>query len=399
MIHLGAFDGRSSFDTARHEIEIYLRHGIYPLIENYLGSAEECEEVLAWMQQAHPDAVYGINILGDYVGAFELARQYGAKFLQIDSVCGHLSPEKDEEYAEQLKACRRNSDVVLLGGVRFKYKDVRSGRSVEEDLRLGMQRCDAIVCTGEGTGLATPFEKLDRFKHVVGDFPVVVGAGVTLETAGVTAQKSDGAIVGSWFKTGHDADNPVKEGYVKLFVEMWKDQTVRTDAEWLYLELMVNYEERNKEDLGEDMSVINVLPWRYWKPYYLVDHRAKKAYRWLGSGETLQTVSLDDIDWDKLKAEKISESVLARAENLSFHFPSFIYKYDQGVAVVKWQLNPDGMYYMDSDGYGMTDDVEFNIYGVIDRTGKVVVKFRPIKKHSETDDMMEEAKAQLNKKQ
>ncbi len=222
MVHLGCFNGNSVLKTAQREIEIYLKHGVYPLIENYFGSASDCEEVLAWIQQAHPDAIYGINILGDYTCAFDLAQQYGAKFIQIDSVCGHLEPEEDEMYAEGLKACRKKCDVVLLGGVRFKYQAVRSGRTTEEDLKLGMQRCDTIVCTGAGTGLTTPVEKVEKFKDIVGDFPVIVGAGVTLAAAEITAQMSDGTIVGSWFKERHDAHNPLVEDYVQQFVQQWK---------------------------------------------------------------------------------------------------------------------------------------------------------------------------------
>ena len=46
-----------------------------------------------------------------------------------------------------------------------------------------------------------------------------------------------------------------------------------------------------------------------------------------------------------------------------------------GVAEVEWQLNLDGMYYRDEDGFGMTDDEEIKLYGAIDRKGKVVKKF------------------------
>ncbi len=225
MVHLGCFHGLSMLETAQREIEIYLANGIYPLIENYFGSSEDCEEVLAWMQQAHPEAIYGINILGNYVYAFALAKTYGAKFIQIDSVCGHLEPDEDEAYAEDLQACRKQCDVVLLGGVRFKYKTVRSGRTEAEDLRLGAQRCDAIVCTGTGTGIETPMDKLERFKDTLGDFPVIVGAGVTLETARLTAQKSDGAIVGSWFKENHIDHNSVVADYVAQFMERWNAST------------------------------------------------------------------------------------------------------------------------------------------------------------------------------
>ena len=221
MLHLSAPQGMTMLELAKQETEIYLRNGIHPLIENYFGSDEDCETVLEWISEAHPEAVYGLNILGDYHKAFELAKRYNARFIQIDSVCRHLKPARDAEYEEELAETRRKYDCVLLGGVRFKYQPVCSGRSVEEDLRIGMRRCDAIVCTGEGTGLATPMQKLSDFKDVVGDFPVVVGAGVTLETAKETAKKSDGAIVGSWFKDRHDASGVVNEQYVEEFMKAW----------------------------------------------------------------------------------------------------------------------------------------------------------------------------------
>ena len=52
----------------------------------------------------------------------------------------------------------------------------------------------AVVCTGSGTGQATPFEKVKEFKSILGDFPIIVGAGVTDKTAAETAKCSDGAI-------------------------------------------------------------------------------------------------------------------------------------------------------------------------------------------------------------
>ena len=110
-------------------------------------------------------------------------------------------------------------DVAVLGGVRFKYQPIASGRTTEEDLVLGKERCDAVVCTGSGTGMKTPMEKVEQFKATLGDFPVVVGAGVTLETARETMRKSDGMIVGSWFKFGHDANNMVNEAHVRAFME------------------------------------------------------------------------------------------------------------------------------------------------------------------------------------
>lgn len=219
MIHTNQTYSCSVLDLAKKEIEIYLKYGIHPLIENYFGSSKDCEAVLAWMQQEHPDTIYGVNILGDSQEAFRLTKQYGASFIQIDSVCGHLSPAEDETYAKRLSMLRQDADAVLLGGVRFKYQPVLSGRSLEEDLMLGKERCDAIVCTGEGTGQPTPFGKVEEFKAVVKEFPVIVGAGVTLDSVKDTFRLGDGAIVGSWFKEGHRDTGNVDDEYVRLMVE------------------------------------------------------------------------------------------------------------------------------------------------------------------------------------
>lgn len=219
MIHTGCMHGEDMLDTAKREIEIYLKYGVYPLIENYFGTSADCEKVLAWLQEYHPKAVYGVNILGDPYEVFLLAGAYGAKFIQIDSVCGHLDPERDKEYAEELKAMRKKTDVVLLGGVRFKYQPVRSNRSQKEDLLLGKERCDAIVCTGEGTGIPTPMGKVKEFKAVLNDFSVIVGAGVTIDTIGETFNEADGVIVSSWIKDNHDAYSPVNEQYVELMAK------------------------------------------------------------------------------------------------------------------------------------------------------------------------------------
>ena len=204
MLHLKGNPEEDMLRRAQEETRCYLENGVEALVvENYFGSAQDCEMVLAWLQREYPQVIYGVNILGDYRKAFELAERYNARFIQIDSVCGHLKPKDDEKYAADLNECRSHSKAVVLGGVRFKYQAVNSGRTVEEDLLLGMQRCDAIVVTGEGTGKVTPMEKVCMFRETLGDFPLVLGAGVRPETLKDTLAHCDGMIVGSYFKEEH----------------------------------------------------------------------------------------------------------------------------------------------------------------------------------------------------
>ena len=84
---------------------------------------------------------------------------------------------------------------------------------------------------------------------------------------------------------------------------------------------------------------------------------------------------------------------------MSAQFPTFIRGFRNGVAEVSWQLNPDGRYYMDDDGFGMTNDEEITIYGFIDQNANVVVKFRNInKRYGELDKMRKEAEEKVKMK-
>ena len=156
-------------------------------------------------------------------------------------------------------------------------------------------------------------------------------------------------------ETSNNTDMSEEKLYKSLCASQYKDRP---------------YEQR---DLGEGMTLVNQVIGEYWKPRYLMDNEAKCAYEFISGDEVLQTVTDEDIDWDSLKG--IPQDALDRAKAHSFHFPGHIYQYENGVAEVEWQLNPDGMYYRDEDGFGMTDDEEINLYGAIDRKGKVVKRF------------------------
>jgi hypothetical protein len=143
------------------------------------------------------------------------------------------------------------------------------------------------------------------------------------------------------------------------------------------------------QDLGEGMSIVSEVICGYRKPRFLMDNNTKCAYEFMDNDERLVTVYRNDIDWDS--QQSFPQKAIECAKRLSFHFPSFVKRFQNGVAEVIWQLNPDGRYYMDEDGFGMTDDEEINIYGFIDRTGTAVVKFQAIENYKQLYTMRQEA--------
>lgn len=220
MLHLKGNSDEEIMERMIKETEIYYKNGVDAvMVEKYFGDVGNCVQALDYLHKNMPDKLYGVNILGDYKMAFELAARYGADFVQIDSVCGHLTPKQDMKYAEELIRLMNGRTFQVLGGLRFKYQPAKSGRTLEEDAALAKPRCDAVVTTGEGTGLDCPTEKLFEFKKVLSGFPLIVGAGVTADNVCEKLGYADGVIIGSWLKQGHHDHGDVCEAYVKEFMD------------------------------------------------------------------------------------------------------------------------------------------------------------------------------------
>lgn len=220
MLHLKGDSSKDIMARMVKETEIYYRNGVDAvLVENYFGNIENCIQALDWLHKNMPDRLYGVNILGDYRKGFELAEKYNADFLQIDSVCGHLEPIRDRIYSDNLIGLMKGRNFQVLGGLRFKYQPVRSGRTLEEDAELAKMRCDAVVTTGERTGIDCPTEKLLEFRKVLDDFPLIAGAGVTADNVCEKLKFANGIIIGSWLKYGHVDCGDVCEEYVKKLMD------------------------------------------------------------------------------------------------------------------------------------------------------------------------------------
>jgi len=196
MIHLS---GIHKVDGALREMEIYageLVNGV--IVEDYHGCVSDVKNALEAISKENFPMKVGVNVLGNPYQGFELANEFGASFVQFDSVQSnflHL-----ETYLEYRKTY---PNIAVLGGVRFKYK-ISTGGTLEDDVAEAIPLCEAIVTTGKGTGIETPIDKLRDFKRVLGDFPLIVGAGVNYDNIDEQLEVADGAIIGSAFKFNGD---------------------------------------------------------------------------------------------------------------------------------------------------------------------------------------------------
>jgi len=215
MLHLKGDTDKDVIGRAYAEACVMTDNGVDAVIvENYFGTPDHVRAVLKEFQDNKVPFLYGVNLLDDDEANFKAAIKYDTAFLQLDSVAGHLLPEVDVAFGRFMDQWRREYAGSVIGGVRFKYQPYLSGRSLEEDLKIGMGRCDAIAVTGSGTGMPTEVSKIKEFRDLVGGFPLLVTAGVTPESCPEQFRLADGAIIGSYFKDSYKADGEVCENHI-----------------------------------------------------------------------------------------------------------------------------------------------------------------------------------------
>ena len=219
MLHFKGDSRKDKLERCLREAEIYRENGVDAMIvEDYFGDSDDVRAGLEMLSQKGGFTL-GVNVLDNWELSWEYAKEYGARFIQVDSVAGHLTPKEDIPYGEMIDRYMKEGGMYVIGGVRFKYKPVCSGNDVETDLRIGMKRCHAIAVTGEGTGMDSPTQKIIDFRNIVGDFPLVVAAGMTADTVFEKLSLADAAIVGSTFKDTRKDTGDVCAAHVKEFMD------------------------------------------------------------------------------------------------------------------------------------------------------------------------------------
>lgn len=228
MIHLAGIVSR-----AMDEIQMYIENGLGGcIVENYHGGEDDVESVMANLsvEKIPADFKIGVNILPNhYERAISLVDCYGGDFIQLDHIAGEYGNKKAsvsmDSRIDHYNRCRENAPhVQVLGGVHPKYYNPIAGSDLMADLTMAIQRADAIVVTGAGTGMATPLDKIIDFRtkldtlSPVKRIPLIIGAGLNPSNVKEQMQYADGAIVGSAFKPNGNTMKEVDPVLIKEFM-------------------------------------------------------------------------------------------------------------------------------------------------------------------------------------
>ena len=177
------------------------------------------------IRRALPQAPLGINVLkNDARAALAIACAVGARFIRVNVHAGAVLADQGVVHSDAYGTLRDRRllgvDIAIFADVGGKHAVPLAPVDLEQHARDLTHRglADGLVVSGHATGAATPIEDLKRVRSAVPDVPLLVGSGVTPETAAELLSVADALIVGTAVKRDGDVGAPVDPERVRRLV-------------------------------------------------------------------------------------------------------------------------------------------------------------------------------------
>ena len=243
MLHLGALPGSPKFggdvvavrEAVLRDADALAAAGVHGLMMENFGDvpfhpgrvpvivAAHMTAVAADVRRRFPQLPLGINVLrNDGRTALAVAHAAGADFVRVNVLCGGRLADQGilQGIAHDLlrdRAELRAESIRIFADVDVKHSAPLAARPLDDEVDDTIDRglADALVVSGAGTGKPTDLGKVRAVKAAAGGTPVFLGSGVTADTIEQFLPVADGFIVGTWFKAGGIAANPVDAGRVR----------------------------------------------------------------------------------------------------------------------------------------------------------------------------------------
>jgi hypothetical protein len=170
-------------------------------------------------------APIGINVLkNDARAALAIACAVGARFIRVNVHAGAVVADQglvqSDAYATLRDRRLLGADVAIFADVGGKHAMPLVPVDLEQHARDLTLRglADGLVVSGQATGAPTSLDDLARVRKAVPDLPLLVGSGVTPDTAAELLAVADGLIVGTAVKRHGDVAAPVDPERVRRLV-------------------------------------------------------------------------------------------------------------------------------------------------------------------------------------
>ena len=156
----------------------------------------------------HTKLPLGVSVLwNDYKASLFIAKAVGGSFIRVSTFVDdietdfgeiHPNPKEIIDYRKFLQA----ENIAIFADVQVKHARMLNERPIEESaVEAEKMGADGLIVTGKVTGNPPSLERIISCKNSV-KIPILIGSGLDNKNAPNLLKYSDGAIVGTYFKTG-----------------------------------------------------------------------------------------------------------------------------------------------------------------------------------------------------
>lgn len=172
------------------------------------------------------DLPLGVNVLrNDARAALGVALAAGGAFVRVNVLAGVVATDQGllTGRADRVLAYRRNlgAEIPIIADVDVKHGRPLWGAAISDRARELAERAgaDALVVTGPATGRPPAPADLEAVR-AASAVPVLLGSGVSEESAAELLAAADGAIVGTALKVGGELEAPIDPSRVRSIVAL-----------------------------------------------------------------------------------------------------------------------------------------------------------------------------------
>ena len=144
--------------------------------------------------------------------------KFGVNFLQLDTVDAIETGGEigvDAIWTDYDKGCALPlSSMLLFGPVSFKYQKAVRDYELEKVCKEAMGKMNVITTSGPATGQPASLTKIQRIRSYIGDYPLAIASGISVENKAEFESYVDYMLVASSI-TGDD-EVIIEDKLVKL---------------------------------------------------------------------------------------------------------------------------------------------------------------------------------------
>ncbi|KKP68649.1 MAG: Adenine phosphoribosyltransferase [Candidatus Moranbacteria bacterium GW2011_GWE1_35_17] len=185
---------------------------------NHNIHAGELISVFRVVKKKNPNLWIGINFLDLYrEDSAKTTINIGADGLWTDDAGVHEGMIGAPIARNELLG---NWKGLYFGGVAFKYQ--RAVTDVATVAKLALNVVDVVTTSGARTGAAPNVDKISTMREAIGDFPIAIASGITVENVRKFIPYNDCFLVATGISFSHTELNPEKTQLLSSYIHNWK---------------------------------------------------------------------------------------------------------------------------------------------------------------------------------